>query len=359
MFKIVHLDGKQELPTDDIYYIIAKGGIYLKKKTGLIESLTPVKNISILESVIPYAKINIPKISGKDFWQVMTFFKKVYEEYHSEAIVMLYYNSNEKKFKVHVPYQKVSSARLDYIKSTSIKGYNQIGTIHSHAGFSAFHSSVDDSDEECFDGIHMTIGNNDDDFPSISASIVVNGHRVTIDPINYVEDLELTEYTPYFSNMFRPTFLTINGEKEYTKNVKSKTGYRLNVKDQDKKFLDKWMKLVEGTKVRKNEFWGNTKNKYTWGDYNHNYGYNNSDWFRELLGTERDFKSITGKSSTKLFPSKYDPCSDCAFKSHKSNKEKLPKSCKNKKLINEEEDKQEGFDCLESVYFLTDEFFEE
>ena len=51
MFKIIQLDGKTEIPNDDICYILAKGGTYLKKKVGLIESLTPVKEISILDQI--------------------------------------------------------------------------------------------------------------------------------------------------------------------------------------------------------------------------------------------------------------------------------------------------------------------
>ena len=50
MFPVVLNDGKSELPNDDIYYVIAKEGVFLKKKLGVMESLAPVKEISILQS---------------------------------------------------------------------------------------------------------------------------------------------------------------------------------------------------------------------------------------------------------------------------------------------------------------------
>ena len=84
MFKVVVLDGKEKLPEDDIYYIIAKGGVFLRKKLGLIESITPVTEISILEDIQSYAKMSIPKIPGKSVAKVMTFFKKAYESFYDQ-----------------------------------------------------------------------------------------------------------------------------------------------------------------------------------------------------------------------------------------------------------------------------------
>ena len=88
MFKIHINDGTQPLPEDDIYYIVAKEGIFLKKSMGIMDSIAPVENISILESIQAAAKMNIKKIPGGSFARVVAFFREVYKEYYGEAIVL-------------------------------------------------------------------------------------------------------------------------------------------------------------------------------------------------------------------------------------------------------------------------------
>jgi hypothetical protein len=330
MFKIIHLDGTQKIPDDDICYILAKSGMYLKKKVGLIESLTPVKNISILEDIQPYAKMNIPRIPGEDFGKIMSFFKKVYEEYRSEAIVLLYYNSKKESYKIYVPHQKVNGASVDYVKSVSIKNHIQVGTIHSHANFSAFHSGTDDNDEKHFDGIHITVGDNLDDFPSISASIVVNGMRFPGNPIDYITKMEIVEYTKYFPQMFKPSFIEINGEKEYTKMVKSKLGYKLTTSDKEKEFDPEWFTKVEGHAPI-------TIISSTYLElFDKQRGITDG-----VSGFEPHLWNIPEKSNN---TPKYDPCGTCAFKKYKSKEEdgKITiNEIKNEEV--EEKDNQEGY----------------
>ena len=192
MFPIFINDGKNEVPEDDIFYIICKEGVYLKKRMGVMESMAPVQNISILESVQATARMHIVPIPGPLFAKVMSFFRAVYKEHRSEAIVLIFYNEKTDAYKIFPPYQKVNFGTVDYNKGIQLDGWQMIGTIHSHASMSAFHSGVDDDDEKNFDGLHITIGDNDDDEPSISASIVANGSRFMIDPLDYVEDLQIT-----------------------------------------------------------------------------------------------------------------------------------------------------------------------
>lgn len=192
MFQVHVNDGSQNLPTDDIFYIVAKEGIFLKKKMGIMESLAPVKNISILDSVATSAKMHIEKIPAQTFAKVMEFFKQVYDEHQSEAIVLLFYNEGTKKYKVIPPKQTVSFASLNYERSITIKDYTMIGDIHSHGSMSAFHSGTDHDDEKTFDGLHITIGNASSPNVSISTSIVANGYRFLIsDPSEYIGGIKL------------------------------------------------------------------------------------------------------------------------------------------------------------------------
>ena len=297
MFDVVLNDGR-EMPDSDIYYIIAKEGIFLKKKLGIMDSIAPVKNISILESVAASAKMNINKIPAADLAKVHSFFKEVYRQYRAEAIVLLFYNEETGEHKIIPPKQKVTMAACDYDKGISIDGFTMIGTIHSHGSMSAFHSGTDDHDEEHFDGLHITLGHLNDDYQSISASIVANGFRVVIEPMEYVDGVFLIEETNTVDKKeITTTYKMENGKlvvdkvqeipqyQTYWTRSKYSRRYDLNVEDSEREFNEKWMDLVErgvfqyqynknsrfvGGRgytpgVRQNK-WGRGYDPYAWGD---------------------------------------------------------------------------------------------
>lgn len=241
----IYINNGVDIPQDETCYIIAKGGIYLKKKLDLIESLTPVDKISFLEDIPTFAKINIPMISKKMIGNILGFFKEVYRLYKSEAIVLLFYNKNRKSYKIFVPEQEVSRASLSYETTKTIKDHILIGSIHSHGSMTAFHSGTDVGDEAKFDGIHLTIGKVDETLFDICGSIAVNGMRVPISPENYINGLESREYTTYFPSMFRPGFEVIKGEKIYKNDVKTNFGYTLNAAPEDFNFNEKWLDNVK------------------------------------------------------------------------------------------------------------------
>lgn len=207
MFKI-HINNKvEDLPEDDIFYIVAKEGIFLKKKLGIMESIAPVKNISTLESIASYARMHINKIPSTSFAKVVDFFKKVYKEYSGEAIVLLFYNEETGKYRIIPPHQKVSGAALEYNRGVSIEGWTMIGTIHSHGSMSAFHSGTDHDDEQTFDGLHITVGYVASDKFSLSASIIANGYRAMVDPEEYISGIkkvsDFTEKPVYTKKVYK------------------------------------------------------------------------------------------------------------------------------------------------------------
>lgn len=190
MFKIFINDGTMVPPPDNIYYIVGKEGIFLKKKMGLIDSTIKVKQVSILENVEEKANLNVTKIPYRSFSKVIKFYKDIYEQFRSEAVILLYYNESIKRYRVYAPKQNVTSGSGIYKVERTFPGYQLIGTIHSHGSMSAFHSSVDDNDEKHFDGLHITVGRLDEPLLDISCSIVVNEKRFKVNPMNYISGLE-------------------------------------------------------------------------------------------------------------------------------------------------------------------------
>jgi proteasome lid subunit RPN8/RPN11 len=358
MFNVYTFDKEQGMPKDDICYIIAKGGVYLKKKMGLIDSLVPVKNISFLEDIGCYASMDIPKIPGIIYAQIFDFFKKVYHGHRAEGLAIIYYNPKKKAFKVHIPEQSVSGASVNVEDNyqISIKNYQPVCSIHSHPGFSAFHSGTDTHDEEDFDGLHITVGEIDSDTHKIVASIASNGYRVEVDPLDYIDGVYKTEYTKYFKSMFRPKYEVIGKEKVYQKEMKTTTGYIISQHLSSVECDPKWLINVEKYNFRK---------AYSFGGYGqHNNGYSfysdggyggninddleNDMWFYRYMNRVNggvddheynqkktihtpNLPQTISSSAIKSQQSKYfNPCYKCNLKFAKDEKELLGmiKKCK-------------------------------
>jgi PRTRC genetic system protein A len=253
MFPVFVNDGTQELPDEDIMYIVCKEGTYLKKKLGIMESITPVKGISVLQSVEMMATMHIKPIPGTLFSQVIKFFNAVYNEYGGEAIVLLFYNEEKRVYKIVPPSQEVSVAGIDYNRAITMEGYIMIGDIHSHANFSAFHSGTDDADEKSFDGLHITIGNNSDEEVSLSASIVSNGQRFIVQPEDYINGITLTvdideevekKYaTVHVWDVTLKKLVPKESNKTYKVRRYDKR-YVSSVSEKYQRFPQEWMKLV-------------------------------------------------------------------------------------------------------------------
>jgi hypothetical protein len=306
MFKVHINDGVNEMPSDDVLYIICKDKVYLKKKVGFMESIVPINKISFLsDDIIPQAKMNIKRISAEDFGKIITFFKKVYQDYNSnEANTVIHFNKKSGKFKVQVPLQKTSSGSVAYLNE-QIKGYQRIGTIHSHAGMSAFHSGTDDTDEVDFDGLHITVGNMNNDLISISCSIVANGTRFTCDPTNYIDGIKLEEFE--IPGEVYKKWSLMEGKYEQVEDVRpSKTslGYKVKgVIDGNIKFPKKWLKMVDKIKYEeeaKKVLPEETKLKVH--DFNP---------FRLKPESVND-------SGYRIKNEEWNPCEQCPYKAHKT-----------------------------------------
>ncbi len=197
MFEVLINDGKNEIPDNPgISYVIGKNGMFIKKKIGVVDSLTPVSQISVLEDVTPYVDMNLPKIKQRDFEEVVEFFRQAYNKHSSEAMVLIYLNTDTNSISFKAPKQEVTGASIDYKSIVVDDNFMLVGSIHSHGSMSAFHSGVDVNDENDFDGLHITVGNvtRPDSF-SLSAEYSVGGVRSVAE--DYVEGLiSITEKIP-------------------------------------------------------------------------------------------------------------------------------------------------------------------
>ncbi len=267
MFKVWVNDGQSEMPKDDIFYIVSKEGLFLKKTMGIAESIIPVKNVSYLNPMEIYASLNVVPIPGWQFAQIVYFYKAVYQKFKGEAMNIIHYNQKNGRYLIETPVQAVSGTGVDWDSEKTYKYFDRIGSIHSHADFSAFHSGIDDKDEFDWDGLHITIGNVNSEFFSVAASIVAGGKRFRVKPIDYVEGLKIHSYetvteVPTYPRSHFPYSLMYGAmgfdykslhedddkeEKKETKKyvTKKSSGYILDIAKEYLTFPKSWMRRVK------------------------------------------------------------------------------------------------------------------
>lgn len=180
------------LPTEGTYFLVAGNGLWLHKDMRTFRGFVPVDNISVLEDLDAknLAESKLPKIPARHVWRIKEFFRRVVEKYHAEACTVLLYNHDNNDWKIQIPQQLVSHGGVQYQRTgvTHLEDrYIAVGTIHSHCDFNAFHSGTDHHDESTFDGLHITFGHNNKEDFTISASIVINGFRSFVEPLDVLE----------------------------------------------------------------------------------------------------------------------------------------------------------------------------
>jgi proteasome lid subunit RPN8/RPN11 len=163
--------------------VVARNGVFFRKETGLMTGLVKVEGVAFCDDLKPQVKINLPKLRPLEVAKAANFFRKVYELYRTEAVLVLHYSAEKKRFRFHCPRQTVTSWRVEYDLSDNLPGYVMVGTIHSHPG-AARHSMTDVNNEKYFDGLHMIIGEFERHgaFLDISCQAVVNNNRFDVNP---------------------------------------------------------------------------------------------------------------------------------------------------------------------------------
>jgi hypothetical protein len=115
----------------------------------------------------------------------MAFFREVFRKYQAEAAVLLYLREGA-EYEIRIPPQQVAGGHCRYEIGPNPPGCIRVGTIHSHGAAEAFHSELDDLDEQHDDGLHVTIGSLHTK-PSVSCSLVVDGRRFDLRPEEVLE----------------------------------------------------------------------------------------------------------------------------------------------------------------------------
>jgi len=191
-----------------LFYKVPTSGLILKQETDklkeLATSLPEDKTTWSPEQVKSYLdQVNVVREKTKEHSLISDKFSNVEIDHSKSEYVLVY------------PKQIVTASSVGYgeeatgvtieetlqefkRKDPQIDGdsgyrYFKVGSIHSHPHFNAFHSSVDDSDEFDWPGLHLTIGDIMHKNFEISASIILQNTRFKLDPCDIIDGIEKVE----------------------------------------------------------------------------------------------------------------------------------------------------------------------
>lgn len=161
-------------------FVVARDGLYLRKRSLLGLSQTKVGRIAHLPEGKEFVDYALPKVPADLMARAVGFFRAVYRLQRTEAAVLLVWRDGS--FDLAVPTQKVSSVsvKFDLSEGDVPAGSRVVGSMHSHGGYTAYASSIDEDDEAELDGLHIVVGDFDRRRLGYSATVVVDGIRFTL-----------------------------------------------------------------------------------------------------------------------------------------------------------------------------------
>lgn len=165
-----------ELDSSPVQHFIASEGVFLKRSTvlgkGIVQYSSGISGLAKLgEGEFIWEQKKIPK---EICAQIVDFFIRIYNKHKTEAQVLLTFDPKADEWGVFVPKQKVSHGNVKWEDDDLPSNVLLVGTMHSHADFSAFHSGTDIEDANNFDGVHFTIGHVDKNQIQIDTIVSLN-----------------------------------------------------------------------------------------------------------------------------------------------------------------------------------------
>jgi len=227
-------DNMKGMPKGERVEILAANGLFVIDRVYnhdflVAEGCTRVwqgdYTIPGLRSMQEGLKYNLPLIPPQILDATEGLFDWVVDTYSSESMVLLYFSPlapGGKKWQVRTPIKQVVTAgSVHYTWPDTPRGFASTGDIHSHASGGAFHSGVDDGDEEGRTGLFVTLGNNGSSQrrtpKDYDCSFMIRGKRFDLDPEEIFEGFEKKFAAKIFPEEWKYTV-----EKPKPKPVKSK-----------------------------------------------------------------------------------------------------------------------------------------
>lgn len=173
-------------PGDPEFYWLTRDGTFLCRNHAFFASDAPVRQQP--RSLAHHAAtctVRYPRLGQAALEYIVAFFERVYELHHSEAIVLLYWDSQRERYRLRVPEQEAtvwesSTGRRSPLDVTFQHPLDVpphewlVGDIHSHGDLGAYASQQDREDERYQDGIHAVVGRIEHEPPEFHVELSVD-----------------------------------------------------------------------------------------------------------------------------------------------------------------------------------------
>lgn len=181
-------------PDDPEFYWLTQDGAYLCRNHPFFVTDVPTRRA--VKALAPHAAqclVRYPKVPALTLEYVVGFFARVYELHHSESVVLLLWDLDKQRYRVHVPEQEATvyrswggerspvDVRYQVPKSLPAR-HLLVGDIHCHGNMAAYSSGTDVADERYRDGIHAIVGRIEREPPEFHLEMAVDGHRFELEP---------------------------------------------------------------------------------------------------------------------------------------------------------------------------------
>jgi len=180
-------------------YIISDNKLYIKEEQPLY---TEFKQCPVEEGS-PNPVWTGPKIPFELFREMTLWCEVTQEEFGSEAMVLLFLDTDKNEWKAWYPPQETCGLSVELCENDprykeQRKNYPdlQLGTLHHHCNISAFQSGTDSEDEKNRDGLHFTVGHLDQETFDLHARFCVNNESYDIEVETVVEMPPVLEHLP-------------------------------------------------------------------------------------------------------------------------------------------------------------------
>jgi PRTRC genetic system protein A len=180
-------------PDDSEYYLLTRSGLYFCRNHRWFQSDIPTKKPPHwLAEHRSRLALNYPKLRKTMLEYVVGFFRRAYDTHGSESIVLMLWDLEKKRYRIHVPKQEATVWENSYGSRSAMDVTYDVPamlppkhiiamSIHCHGDHGAYSSWTDETDELHRDGVHAVVGHIDRRQPSFHMALAVDGHRFDLD----------------------------------------------------------------------------------------------------------------------------------------------------------------------------------
>jgi PRTRC genetic system protein A len=173
------------VPSDD-------GNVYEVRNNAIGRFAAKTSGIGVFSRIRAGLKPALPPIPFTMFAEIVGFFRAfMVSDRETEALVNIYWDSEESRHCAHVPRQIVSKTMVETKLIDAGERFIHVMDVHSHNKMAAEFSLTDDADERAT-RIYVVIGRLDQFFPEVAARISCGGVFVDIEPSLVIEEIDET-----------------------------------------------------------------------------------------------------------------------------------------------------------------------